>query len=85
MIKVHVHVNDPGKVISKALEYGSLLTVKDENMKNQHTALSGGADENLEKEPQKAEEPTPTSENSPMCRSIRTAPTDSWRSAPARA
>jgi len=63
IIKVHVHVNDPGKVISKALEYGSLFTVKIENMKNQHTALSGGVGEPTEKEPQKAEEPMPAAEN----------------------
>ncbi|MBP6886553.1 MAG: DAK2 domain-containing protein [Oscillospiraceae bacterium] len=58
MIKIHVHVNDPGKVLSKALEYGSLFTVKIENMKNQHTALAGGtgaAGEFPETEHKKAE------------------------------
>lgn len=38
IIKVHVHTNDPGNVLTKALKYGSLLTVKIENMKEQHTA-----------------------------------------------
>ncbi|MCI8331803.1 MAG: DAK2 domain-containing protein [Clostridiales bacterium] len=39
MIKLHVHTNAPGKVLSEALKYGSLFTVKIENMRNQHTAL----------------------------------------------
>lgn len=39
MIKVHVHTDHPGKVLEKALRYGSLYTVKVENMRNQHTEL----------------------------------------------
>ncbi len=37
LIKVHVHTNNPGKVLEEALTYGSLVTVKIENMKLQHT------------------------------------------------
>ncbi len=37
IIKVHVHTNDPGKVLSAALACGALITVKVENMKIQHT------------------------------------------------
>jgi len=37
IIKVHVHTNDPGKALSKAIEYGSFVTVKIENMRLQHT------------------------------------------------
>ena len=37
IIKVHVHTNNPGTVLEKALEYGALLTVKVENMRLQHT------------------------------------------------
>ncbi len=37
IIKVHVHTNEPGTVLQKALEYGSLITVKVENMRLQHT------------------------------------------------
>ncbi len=44
IIKLHVHTNDPGAVLSKAIEFGSLASVKIENMKNQHTALAGGVD-----------------------------------------
>ncbi|MBO5779211.1 MAG: DAK2 domain-containing protein [Clostridia bacterium] len=39
IIKVHVHTKDPGSVLSEAIRYGSLYTVKIENMQNQHTAL----------------------------------------------
>ena len=37
IIKVHVHTNNPGKVLQEALSYGSLVTVKVENMRLQHT------------------------------------------------
>lgn len=36
IIKVHVHTEQPGDALTKALEFGSLLTVKIENMKEQH-------------------------------------------------
>lgn len=36
IIKVHVHTENPGNALQKALEYGQLLTVKIENMKEQH-------------------------------------------------
>lgn len=39
IVKVHVHTKDPGSVLSEAIRYGSLYTVKIENMQNQHTAL----------------------------------------------
>ena len=37
IIKVHVHTNDPGKALSEAINYGSFVTVKIENMRLQHT------------------------------------------------
>ena len=37
IIKVHVHTNEPGNVLTQALMYGGLLTVKIENMREQHT------------------------------------------------
>ena len=37
IIKVHVHTNDPGKALHKAISFGSLITVKIENMRLQHT------------------------------------------------
>lgn len=36
IIKVHIHTNDPGVALQKALEHGQLLTIKIENMKMQH-------------------------------------------------
>ena len=37
VIKVHVHTNDPGKALHEAIDYGSFVTVKIENMRLQHT------------------------------------------------
>lgn len=36
IIKVHVHTEQPGNALQAALEHGQLLTVKVENMKEQH-------------------------------------------------
>ena len=36
IIKVHVHTENPGDALQMALQYGQLLTVKIENMKEQH-------------------------------------------------
>ena len=36
MIKVHVHTNDPGLAIQKALTYGSLSRMKIDNMREEH-------------------------------------------------
>lgn len=36
IIKVHVHTEQPGNALQKGLEFGQLLTVKVENMKEQH-------------------------------------------------
>ncbi len=37
IIKVHVHTNDPGAALHAAVNYGSFMTVKIENMRLQHT------------------------------------------------
>ena len=37
IIKVHVHTNDPGAALHAAVNYGSFVTVKIENMRLQHT------------------------------------------------
>ena len=37
IIKVHVHTNAPGKALHEAMDYGSFVTVKIENMRLQHT------------------------------------------------
>ena len=36
IIKVHVHTEDPGKALQRGLQFGQLLTVKVENMRQQH-------------------------------------------------
>ncbi|MCD7844683.1 MAG: DAK2 domain-containing protein [Oscillospiraceae bacterium] len=43
IIKVHVHTNAPGRVLTQALTYGPLLTTKVENMREQHTSLEAQA------------------------------------------
>jgi len=40
IIKVHVHTNDPGVVLTEALSYGALLSIKIENMREQHSQVS---------------------------------------------
>ena len=44
LIKVHIHTNDPGRVLSEAVRYGSLEMVKVENMRNQHHALTAAGE-----------------------------------------
>ena len=51
IIKVHVHTEQPGNAMQHGLEYGQLLTVKVENMKEQHKK----AKEDNEKAKAKAE------------------------------
>ncbi|NLV85875.1 MAG: DAK2 domain-containing protein [Clostridiales bacterium] len=43
IIKTHIHTNDPGIVLTEALSYGALLTVKIENMREQHSDLTEAA------------------------------------------
>ena len=66
IIKTHIHTNEPGVVLTEALTYGQLLTVKIENMRQQHTqkiisaeqsAAEAAAEEAAAPEPQKSDEP----------------------------
>ena len=50
-IKVHVHTENPGQALEEAITYGQLLTVKVENMKEQHRKAA----EKYEKEKAAAE------------------------------
>ena len=52
-IKIHVHTNNPGKVLERALLIGSLDNIKIENMRTQHTNL---IDFNVKSEDDKAPE-----------------------------
>lgn len=40
-VKIHIHTNDPGLVLSKAVTLGELSKIKIENMKEQHRNLLG--------------------------------------------
>ena len=62
VVKVHVHTNNPGKAIEKALTYGSLSRMKIDNMREEHherliqNAEKKAAEES-HKEEEKPEEP----------------------------
>ena len=51
IVKVHVHTDQPNKALEEGLKFGPLLTVKIENMREQHTAkvIEGTADEPRER------------------------------------
>ena len=55
IIKVHVHTENPGKVLEEGLRYGQFLTVKIENMKEQHRKAAEAKQEKLSKSIQNAE------------------------------
>lgn len=54
--KVHVHTNDPGKAISKALTFGSLSRIKIDNMREEHQEKLFKDAEKLAKEQASLEE-----------------------------
>lgn len=54
--KVHVHTNDPGKAITKALTFGSLSRIKIDNMREEHQEKLFKDAEKLAKEQAEAEE-----------------------------
>ncbi len=45
MIKIHVHTNNPGQALEQAITYGSLTSIKIENMRQQHTEKVFSAEE----------------------------------------
>jgi hypothetical protein len=45
MLKVHIHTNNPGKILEWALEHGELSKVKIDNMREQHRELYFKAEE----------------------------------------
>ena len=56
IIKVHVHTENPGLALQKAITYGQLLTVKIENMKEQHRLAAEANEQAKEKVKVKAVE-----------------------------
>lgn len=57
IIKVHVHTETPGNALQHGLEYGQLLTVKIENMKQQHEKAKADNEERKAKAETKKSEP----------------------------
>lgn len=63
IVKTHVHTNDPGLVIQKALTHGSLSKIKIDNMREEHQeklikdAQKLAAQQKAEEEKPKADEP----------------------------
>lgn len=63
IVKVHVHTNEPGVAITKALTYGSLSRMKIDNMREEHqerlikNAEKVAAQQKAEEEQAKADEP----------------------------
>lgn len=53
IIKVHVHTNEPMLVMQEALLYGTLVHIKVENMRHQHTSAVTASQPEPEPEPQK--------------------------------
>lgn len=42
--KVHIHTETPGNVLNEGQKYGSLIKIKVDNMREQHSAIVGGSD-----------------------------------------
>ena len=47
-VKIHIHTNDPGLVLSKAVTLGELSKIKIENMREQHRNLLGIEEESVQ-------------------------------------
>lgn len=58
IVKVHVHTNDPGLAIQKALTYGSLTKMKIDNMREEHNErVIQGASQMVQKKPEEPRKP----------------------------
>ena len=62
LVKVHVHTNDPGQVISRAMTFGPLTNMKIDNMRVEHHERVIRHSEKLAKEQAAAEEAAAKSE-----------------------
>lgn len=61
-IKIHVHTNNPGKVLQKALMFGELTRIKIDNMREEHRELLGLKGAALEGAPNVVEAEAPAKE-----------------------
>ncbi|WP_436513565.1 DAK2 domain-containing protein [Clostridium thermobutyricum] len=55
VIKVHIHTNDPGAVLAKAVKVGELSKIKIDNMREEHRELI--ANEKMREDAKKAQKP----------------------------
>ena len=55
LMKVHVHVEYPGEAMTLGQKYGSLINMKIENMREQHTSIVGDKKKSKEKPKDKAD------------------------------
>jgi len=55
IIKVHVHTETPGEVMNYGQKFGSLINIKVDNMREQHSALSNESDNQPQKSTAKKE------------------------------
>ncbi len=56
LVKVHIHTNDPGEVMQRALRYGELIKIKIENMKEQHGTILDEHQEEINRASQASQE-----------------------------
>lgn len=60
IVKVHVHTNDPGLAIQRALTFGSLTKMKIDNMREEHNErVISGSDKETEKPVEAPKKPVP--------------------------
>ncbi|MCM1134191.1 MAG: DAK2 domain-containing protein [Clostridium sp.] len=62
VVKVHVHTNDPGLAIQRALKYGALSNLKIDNMRLEHQEKLFKNEEGQAKTPEEEAEPMPHKE-----------------------
>lgn len=61
LLKIHIHAEYPGNVISEAQKFGSLVNVKIENMREQHSSIleqEKGGSASMPPKPEKKDEKT---------------------------
>jgi DAK2 domain fusion protein YloV len=56
IVKVHVHTNEPGYILSEALKLGELSKIKIDNMREQHRSIIGGQGSDMTGESEEIEE-----------------------------
>ncbi len=53
IVKVHIHTNNPGFVLERAIKLGSLINIKIDNMRYQHQSIIESSEDNAPKERKK--------------------------------